>query len=51
LRKGISVAKATDIAYSLLSPDYFHVLVLDLKWSPVQWERSVTDMLCTYLLD
>ncbi|CAN5672124.1 hypothetical protein BH18ACT17_BH18ACT17_14670 [soil metagenome] len=50
LRPGLGAAAATDILYSIGSPESYRLLVLDLGWSPVRFERWYADTLIRLLL-
>jgi AcrR family transcriptional regulator len=39
LRPGLSVARATDIMWTLNHPDVWHLLVDERGWTPAAWER------------
>jgi len=39
LRRGLGVARATDILWTLNHPDVWHLLVVERGWSPAAWER------------
>jgi AcrR family transcriptional regulator len=40
-----------DICYALLSPELYHLLVVERGWSPEQWEEWTYGNLCQNLLD
>jgi AcrR family transcriptional regulator len=39
LRRGLGVARATDILWTLNHPDVWHLLVVERGWTPAAWER------------
>ena len=39
LRRGLGVARATDILWTLNHPDVWHLLVVERGWTPAEWER------------
>jgi AcrR family transcriptional regulator len=39
LRRGLGVARATDILWTLNHPDVWHLLVGERGWTPAAWER------------
>ena len=39
LRRGLGVARATDILWTLNHPDVWHLLVEERGWTPAAWER------------
>jgi AcrR family transcriptional regulator len=43
LRRGLDVARATDILWTLNHPDVWHLLVDERGWKPEQWERWFAD--------
>jgi len=43
LRRGLDVARATDILWTLNHPDVWHLLVDERGWTPEQWERWFAD--------
>lgn len=45
LRQRLSVAKAADIIFALLSLDVYLLLTVERGWTPAQWERWVTGTL------
>jgi AcrR family transcriptional regulator len=45
LRPGLKERDAADIVYSLMSPEVYHLLVLDRGWSPKRYERWLTQTL------
>ena len=42
LPPGLTHRQATDIAYSLLSPDLYQLLVVERGWTSAAWERWIT---------
>ena len=50
LRPRLSVARATDILWSLNHPDLWHLLVVVRQWTAAQYERWVADCACQQLL-
>ena len=50
LRPRLSVARATDILWSLNHPDLWHLLVVVRQWTAPQYERWVADCACQQLL-
>jgi len=50
LRPGLSVARATDILWTLNHPDVWHLLVDERGWSPAAYERWFADAACAQLL-
>jgi AcrR family transcriptional regulator len=50
LRAGLSVDEAADIAYTLISPEVYHVLTAQRGWTPAHWERWITDTLANTIL-
>jgi len=51
LRRGLDVARATDILWTLNHPDVWHLLVDERGWTPVQWERWFADTSAAQLLN
>ncbi|WP_208813521.1 TetR/AcrR family transcriptional regulator [Micromonospora echinofusca] len=47
---GLTVSRATDIAYALLGPEMYHLMVTERGWPVAEWERWVLRMLGTELL-
>ena len=43
LRRGLDVARATDILWTLNHPDVWHLLVTARGWTPEQFERWFAD--------
>lgn len=50
LRRGLDVARATDILWTLNHPDVWHLLVDERGWTPKQWERWFVDTTRAQLL-
>jgi AcrR family transcriptional regulator len=50
LRRGLSVAKAADIIFALLSIDVYLLLTVERGWTPAQWERWITGTLVDAVL-
>ena len=50
LRRGLGVARATDILWTLNHPDVWLLLVGERGWTPGQWERWFADTACQQLL-
>jgi AcrR family transcriptional regulator len=50
LRRGLDVTKATDILWSLIHPDVWHLLVGARGWTHAQYERWLADTTCAQLL-
>ena len=45
LRQGLTVTKAADIIFALLSLDVYLLLTVERGWTPAQWERWITGTL------
>jgi AcrR family transcriptional regulator len=50
LRRGLDIATATDILWTLNHPDVWLLLVGRRGWSPERWERWFADTACAQLL-
>ena len=50
LRPGLSVARATDILWTLNHPDVWHLLAEERGWSAAAYERWFADTACAQLL-
>jgi AcrR family transcriptional regulator len=50
LRPGLSVARATDVLWTLNHPDVWHLLVDERGWSAGAYERWFADAACAQLL-
>jgi AcrR family transcriptional regulator len=50
LKRGLGVARATDILWTLNHPDVWQLLVHQRGWSPKQYEQWVGDTSCSQLL-
>jgi AcrR family transcriptional regulator len=50
LRRGLDVARATDILWTLNHPDVWHLLVGERSWTPEVFERWFGDTVCAQLL-
>jgi AcrR family transcriptional regulator len=50
LRQGLSVAKAADIIFAVLSLDVYLLLTVERGWAPAQWERWITKTLAEAVL-
>ncbi len=51
LKKGLDAQTATDLLWSITSLRMWEDLVLDRGWSPQQYEKRVTELLGSALLD
>jgi AcrR family transcriptional regulator len=51
LRPGLSAEQAADIIYGLTTPDIYENLVYHRGWSARHFERWLTDVLCTAVLE
>jgi len=51
LKHGLGVDHATDILWTLIHPDVWHLLVGARGWSPARYERWLADTTCAQLLD
>jgi AcrR family transcriptional regulator len=51
LRRGLSVARATDILWTLNHPSTWQLLVGERGWTPEQYERWSGEVACAELLD
>ena len=51
LRRGLGVARATDILWTLNHPDVYRLLVSDRGWTPDAHEEWLADILCEQLLE
>ena len=51
LRRGLDVARASDILWTLNHPDVYRLLVSDRGWTPDDHEKWVADILCEQLLN
>lgn len=51
LRRGLGVARATDILWTLNHPDVWFLLVDERGWTPEQWQRWFAETACAQLLD
>ncbi|MEY2399017.1 MAG: hypothetical protein QOJ00_2191 [Actinomycetota bacterium] len=51
LRRGMSVAKATDILWTLNNPDVWILLGVERKWTPRAYELWLADSSCVLLLE
>jgi AcrR family transcriptional regulator len=50
LRPGLSVARATDVLWTLNHPDVWLLLVGQRGWTPARFERWFADTVCAQLL-
>jgi len=50
LRRGLDIATATDILWTLNHPDVWLLLVGKRGWSPARWERWFAETACAQLL-
>jgi AcrR family transcriptional regulator len=50
LRRGLDVARATDILWTLNHPDVWHLLVDERGWTPEQWQQWFAETACSQLL-
>jgi AcrR family transcriptional regulator len=50
LRAGLDVTRATDILWSLIHPDLWHLLVGERGWTPEEYEQWFADTSCSQLL-
>ncbi|HMK13116.1 MAG TPA: helix-turn-helix domain-containing protein [Acidimicrobiales bacterium] len=50
LKRGLGVDHATDIVWTLIHPDVWHLLVGARGWSPSRYERWLADTTCEQLL-
>ena len=50
LRRGLGVERATDILWTLVHPDVWHLLVDERGWSADEYERWLADTACAQLL-
>src|SRR4051794_9919888 len=50
LRRGLGVARATDILWTLNHPDQWQLLVGQRGWTPAAYERWFADTVCAQLL-
>ncbi len=50
LRRGLDVTKATDILWTLIHPDVWHLLVTARGWTPTQYEKWLAGTTCDQLL-
>jgi hypothetical protein len=50
LRPGLTVQKAADIIFTLLSPEVYLLLTAERGWSPAQWQRWLTDTIAQAVL-
>jgi AcrR family transcriptional regulator len=50
LRRGLGVARATDILWTLNHPDTWQLLVARSGWTPAEYERWIGDAACAQLL-
>jgi AcrR family transcriptional regulator len=51
LRRGLDVAHASDILWTLNHPDVYRLLVSDRGWMPDEHEEWLADILCQQLLN
>jgi hypothetical protein len=50
LRPGLTVQKAADITFTLLSPEVYLLLTAERGWSPAQWQRWLTGTIAQAVL-
>ena len=50
LQRGLDVTKATDILWTLIHPDVWHLLVTARGWSAERYEKWLADTACAQLL-
>ena len=50
LRPGLSPTAAADIVYTLMSPEVFHLLTVQRRWSEARYERWLAEALKSQLL-
>jgi len=50
LRPGLTVQKAADITFTLLSPEVYLLLTAERGWSPGQWQRWLTGTIAQAVL-
>jgi AcrR family transcriptional regulator len=50
LRRGLDVATATDLLWTLIHPDIWHLLVTARGWTPERYEKWLADTTCEQLL-
>jgi AcrR family transcriptional regulator len=50
LRRGLDVARASDLLWALNHPDVYRLLVSDRGWTPDEHEKWLADILCEQLL-
>ncbi|MDX6591544.1 MAG: hypothetical protein QOJ13_740 [Gaiellales bacterium] len=50
LRRGLDVARAADLLWTLNHPEVWHLLVTERGWTPQQWEQWFADTACAQLL-
>jgi AcrR family transcriptional regulator len=50
LARGLDVARATDVLWTLNHPDVWHLLVDERGWSPNRYRRWLADTSCAQLL-
>jgi AcrR family transcriptional regulator len=50
LRRGLDVDRATDILWTLMHPDVWHLLVGARCWTPERYEKWLADTTCAQLL-
>ncbi|RSM52491.1 TetR/AcrR family transcriptional regulator [Amycolatopsis sp. WAC 01376] len=51
VRTDLTVEKAADILYAVLSPELFLILTRDRAWAPGDWEPWVEELLAAQLLE
>ncbi len=51
LRRGLGIAQAADILWTLNHPNMFQLLVTDRGWTLERYEQWLGDVLCAQLLD
>jgi AcrR family transcriptional regulator len=50
LKPHVSAAEATDIVFTLVSPEVYYLLTVERGWTPEQWERWIIDTIATTIL-
>ena len=50
LRPGVSAARAADVLWTLVAPEFYELLVVRRGWSPAQFGRFVAEVMAATLL-
>ncbi|MFF0147437.1 TetR family transcriptional regulator [Amycolatopsis sulphurea] len=50
LRRGLTVSKAADVIFTLLSPEVYLLATRERGWGPVRWQTWLTELLANDLL-